>query len=302
MKKIFVTGANGLVGSRFTELYSAKFEINAPNYPEFDLTDSVKVKEAIDQFNPDVVIHLAAYTNVGEAENQKGNKSGDCWKINVEGTRNLISAIDPKKTQLIHISTDYVFSGLGEVRGPFPENTPPESDSSKLTWYGVTKAEAERLITSLSDDNKSILRIICPVRAKYHQKLDFLRKPLSLFDQGKLYPLFNDQYLTISFIDEVALTLETIIEKKALGFFHASTPDTSTPYELVSYLVEKARGVKGAVKATSLDEFIRSSGSSPVRYPKYGGLKVVETEKALGIKFSPWKAVIDTIISQGIEF
>ena len=81
---------------------------------------------------------------------------------------------------------------------------------------------------------RTILRLVYPVRAKYSPKLDYLRKPLSLFDQGKLYPLFSDQQVTITFIDEACLALGKIIDGKLFGIFHASTPDLSTPFKLVS--------------------------------------------------------------------
>jgi dTDP-4-dehydrorhamnose reductase len=300
MKKVFVTGASGLVGSRFIEIYSSEYEIAAPDFPEFDLTDPQKVKDAVVKFNPDVIVNFAAYTNVSEAENQRDNRDGSCWRINVDGVKNLTSIINPEKTHFIHISTDYIFSNSDKIRGPYFEDTSPETDSSRLTWYGYTKAEGERLINNIFGKTQTILRLIYPVRAKYAAKLDYLRKPLSLFDQGLLYPLFNDQEVTISFVDEVSLALEKIIKEKVYGTFHASTPDTSTPYELVSYLIEKVRGIKGAVDAVTFAEFMQNPDNSPIRYQKYGGLMVEKTQDVLGIKFSPWKKVVEILADQGI--
>jgi dTDP-4-dehydrorhamnose reductase len=299
-EKILVTGASGLVGSRFIELYSSEYEFITPEYPSFDLTDPNNVGETIDKFQPEAIVNFAAYTNVTEAENQRDDKNGDSWKVNVEGTKNLAAVINPDKVHFIQISTDYVFSGLGAVHGPYPENMVPETDSSKLSWYGFTKAEGERAVKEKLGEKQTILRLIYPVRAKFDLKLDYLRKPLSLFDQGKLYPLFNDQQVTIAFIDEIALALDRIIKGKIYGTFHVSTPDTSSPYELVNYLIEKTRGVKNAAQATSFDTFLKESGSSPVRYVKYGGLQVKETEKKLGIKFRPWRKLVDTLVEQGI--
>jgi dTDP-4-dehydrorhamnose reductase len=299
--KILVTGSSGLVGSRFVELLKNKYEFITPTYPEFDLTNKESIEKLFKENTPDVVVHLAAYTNVSEAENQRNNKDGDSWKINVEGTKNLVSLINPKITHFIHISTDYVFPGSKENPGPYSEESLPESDSDKVTWYGYTKAEAEREVNKALGKDKTILRIIYPVRAKYSEKADYLRKPLSLFDQGKLYPMFTDQKVSISFIDEVAMALEKLIDGKMYGNFHCCSSDTATPFDLVTYLIEKARGVKNAVKPSSLDEFIKNSGSSPVRYPKYGGLKVEKTQEALGIKFSGWEEIIDKLVKQGIS-
>lgn len=290
MKKIFVTGGSGLVGSFFVENYPQKYKIIAPEYPKIDLTKKETFENIIREEKPDVILHFAAYTDVSQAESQRDDRSDACWQINVEGTRNLVKLAKEINAHFIHISTDYVFPGSEEDPGPHKESDTPEVNSSKLTWYGFTKAEAERVVNSVLGKERAILRLVYPVRARYSAKLDYLRKPLSLFDQGKLYPLFNDQQVTITFIDEACLALEKIINDKLYGVFHASTPDTSTPFELVSYLIEKARGKKNVVKEASLD-------NSSVRYQKFGGLKVEETQKILGVKFSPWRKVINQLVA-----
>ena len=297
MKKIYVTGSSGLVGSRFVELYSQKYNLVTLDYPQVDITKKNDIEKIIKEEKLDVIIHLAAYTNVTEGEKQRGDKNGDCWKINVIGTQNLVSSLDPNKTQCIHISTDMVFGGSAEDPGPYSEDHLPESDASKLTWYGYTKAEAEREVRKYLGDNSTIVRIIYPVRAKYDLKMDYLKKPLSLFDEGKLYPLFNDQQVSIAFIDEVALALDKIIERNFKGTFHVSSKDTTTPYELISYLIEKARGKVGVVKLSSLKDFLKTT-DNPVRYPMYGGLRTEKTQETLGMKFRSWKEIVDEIVRQ----
>ncbi len=297
-KKIFVTGASGLVGSRFVELYSKKYDFICPEYPAFDLTDSKNVRDHISEANPDVVVNFAAYTNVGKAENQRGDKKGDCYKINVTGVKNLVEALPPK-CHFIQISTDMVFPGSEKDPGPYEENHPSNYKESELTWYGYTKNLGEKEAIKKFGKDATILRLIYPVRAKYELKLDYLRKPLSLYDAGKLYPMFTDQQVSIAFIDEIAKTLEKIIDAKFKGVFHASSRDTTTPFDLVFYMIEKVRGKKNAVKPTSLKEFLKTV-NNPVRYPEFGGLKVEKTKKRLGMKFSTWKEIVDALISQGL--
>src|SRR3989338_7139450 len=136
MDKILVTGAGGLVGSRFCELSKYKDNLVCPTKEELDITD----KKSVERYKDfDLVINFAAYTNVSEGEKQRGDKTGLCWKVNVEGVRNLLSITQ----NLIQISTDLVFAG---VSGPYKESELAETDSDKVTWYGFTKAEAERLV------------------------------------------------------------------------------------------------------------------------------------------------------------
>ena len=297
---ILVTGSTGLVGSRFVELYPRKTFLHLPTELELDITNVKQIKDVFSKYNFRAVINFAAFTDVGAAEEQRDDKNGACWKVNVEAVNNLVSVVNPNKTHFIHISTDMVFPGSEEDPGPYFENHPPEAESSKVTWYGYTKGEAERVILSKFGKKATILRLIYPVRAKFNEKLDYLRKPLALFDKGKLYPMFSDQQVSICFIDEACKALEKIVVGNYKGVFHASSTDTTTPYEITSYLIEKARGVKNAVESSSLDAFLKTV-VNPLRYPKYGGLKVEATEKKLGMKFSSWRKIVDKLVAQGIR-
>lgn len=295
-QRILITGATGLVGSRFVELHKNKNELLTPKVDEMDLTSKKSVDKYLGKSNPDVIINFAAYTDVNGAEKQRGDRNSDCWKINVVGVQNLISEI-PNSTHFIQISTDNVFPGSEYNPGPYKEDDIPEDNSDKMVWYGYTKAEAEREIVRKIGNRATTLRIIYPFRAHFAEKLDYLRKPLALFDQGKLYPMFSDQQISVTFIDEICMALEKIIKLKKKGIFHACSSDTTTPFELVSYLLEEVRGVKNAVKPSSLDEFLKTV-DNPVRYSKYGGLSVEETEKELGIEFMGWKDAIDRFVDQ----
>lgn len=285
-----------MVGSRFLELLPKDLIPLTPEIDKLDITDKSSVDSFFKLEKPDVVLHFAAFTDVGGAESQRGDKNGPCWKINVEGSMSLAEACKKYDSHMIHISTDYCFSGSNEDPGPYDEDHQIEMDEKKLTWYGFTKAGAEREVTKILGNNFSIVRLIYPIRGKFDAKLDYIRKPLSLFDQGKLYPLFTDQQVSITYIDEACQAINKIIEGKISGIFHASTPDTTTPYDLISFVIEKVRGVKDAVKTSSLDEFLKTV-DNPVRYPKYGGLKVEKTERVLGIKFSSWREVVEKLAS-----
>jgi dTDP-4-dehydrorhamnose reductase/dTDP-4-dehydrorhamnose 3,5-epimerase len=300
MKKVYVTGSAGLVGSRFVELYTNKYNFLTPEIAKLNILRKERLGQFFNREKPDVVIHFAAFTDVGGAENQRGKRDGSCWKVNVEGAKNIAEMCRKYGVKLIHISTDMVFPGSRENPGPYSERQKPERHSKKLTWYGFTKAKGEEQVRKILGKKAAILRLIYPVRAKYKAKLDYLRKPLELFDKGKLYPMFADQQVSVAFIDEVCFAIEKIIEDSKRGTFHASSKNTGTPYSIASYLIEKARGKKNVVNKSSLDKFLESV-DNPVRYPKYGGLRVKRTEKILGMKFSNWKNIIDQLIDQGVS-
>lgn len=292
-QKVLVTGASGLVGSRFVEL-SRNYQFATPEYPDFDITNEDSVKKAIEDFNPDWIINFAAFTDVAAAEAQIGDEEGSAWKINVEGAKNLVKAFPSKK--IIQISTDMVFPGTVENPGPYSENDKTPETKDQLTWYGWTKNRAEKIILN---HGGSILRIIYPVRSQFDQKLDYLRGPLKKFQDGALYPLFNDQQVCIAFIDEVAQTLQKIIDTDSSGIFHCSS-DTTTPYELISYAIDQLGGDASTIKQLSVHEFLKTQ-TNKNRYPVWGGLKTVNTEKKLDLHFSTWQTVVEKLIGQGLS-
>lgn len=291
--KVLVTGASGLVGSRFIEL-AHHYEFSTPEYPDFDLTDEKSVKDTIDKFNPEWIVNFAAFTDVNAAEAQIGDETGSAWKVNVEGVKNLVKAFPSKN--IIHISTDMVFPGNIENPGPYSESDKTPDTKDNLTWYGWTKNQAEKVVLN---HGGSILRIIYPVRAHYDQKLDYIRGALKKFSDGTMYPLFNDQQICVAFIDEVAETLQKIIDTEANGIFHCAS-DTTNPHELISYVVDQLGGDASTIKSASIVAFLATQ-TNKNRYPIYGGLKTVQTEERLSLHFSTWQTVVEKLIAQGLS-
>lgn len=291
--KILVTGASGLVGSRFVEL-AKDYQIISPEYPDFDLTDESSVKKIIDENNPEWIINFAAFTDVNEADNQMGDENGTAWKVNVEGVKNLLKAFPSNK--FIQISTDMVFPGSLEYPGPYSESDKTPDTPENLTWYGWTKNRAEKEVLG---QGGAILRIIYPVRAHYDQKLDYIRGALKKYSDGTMYPLFDDQQISIAFIDEIASTLKKIIETESAGIFHCSS-DTTTPHELISFAVEELGGDASIIKSASINSFLATQ-TNKNRYPVWGGLKTVKTEEKLDLHFSAWQTVVEKLIGQGLS-
>ena len=93
MLKIAITGSTGLIGSRITELLKTDFEYIELVWPEFDLRKKDQIWKALKELNFDLLLHLAAYTNVDSAENEKSL----AFEINVAGTKNVFDAVYQKK-------------------------------------------------------------------------------------------------------------------------------------------------------------------------------------------------------------
>lgn len=128
--KILLTGGSGRLG---TELRALLPGIFAPTSAEMNLTDRSAVMAVIERERPDVIVHTAAYTNVGRAEQDRVA----AWNANVVGTRNVAAAANAVGAKLVHISTDYVFSG---DEGGYREDDTP---GPVVNYYSLTKLVAE---------------------------------------------------------------------------------------------------------------------------------------------------------------
>lgn len=127
---ILMTGGNGRLGS---ELRALLPHIMAPGSKELDVTDAQQVQEVLERVRPQLIVHAAAYTNVSKAEQEREA----CWQINVVGTRNMAQAANRIGAKLLHISTDYVFSGN---EGNYREEDTP---GPVVNYYSLSKLLAE---------------------------------------------------------------------------------------------------------------------------------------------------------------
>lgn len=278
---ILITGASGLVGSRVAEVLSRTFNVLTPSRDIFDITNADEVAMYMRQNKPSVVIHAAAFTDAFAAEKERGNKRGVCWRTNVVGTKNIVRAAQSIGAYCIFLSTGSVFSGDNDNPGPFTEDDEPPNDSSKLTWYGWTKRMAEREVDG------AIIRISHPVK---HDgpgaERDYIHKLLNLYQKGRLYALFTDQFFPITWIDDLVRVIEKLIELPRRGVLHVASPDLVSPYELIKYIVKttKLRGdLKNAVRKASM------------RFTQYCAIDSRKTQELFGARFQSWKDIVDGV-------
>lgn len=292
--KILITGASGLVGSHVTNYLKNKHTLLTPSSSEMDISVHEVVMKYVHEHKPQIIIHLAGYTDVTKAEKERDNTRGQAWMLNVEATRSIVEAAEREHTFLIHISTDMVFPGNSTDRGPYPEDHAPEIHAGNLSWYGWTKAAAEEIVTS-SSTHTALVRISNPVGNKHETRLDYVHKLMNAYEQKKAIALFSDQYLTLTSIQDLAVALEKIIASTLTGMYHISSTNTFTPFELGEYVLKKKYGVDNLIQKTSIEDFLKTPGNA-TRYPHYGGLDVKKTEQRLGLQFHSWQEIVDEVI------
>lgn len=145
-----VTGANGQLGHHLVARLADVPDDTAVglNRSDLDVTDAAAVAAAVAEHSPDVVINAAAYTNVDGAETDEAN----AYRTNHDAPANLAAALQTHGGRLIHVSTDYVFSGDAAVPYETTDATGPR------TAYGRTKLAGENAVRQALPDQSWVVR------------------------------------------------------------------------------------------------------------------------------------------------
>ncbi|MFZ2199418.1 MAG: NAD(P)-dependent oxidoreductase [Microgenomates group bacterium] len=277
MKKILATGAVGLVGSRFLEMFKDKYEVaNIDILSGVDITDKASVEKFVADHPADTLIHLAAFTDMNKSWEEKGNTDGLCYKVNVIGTKNLAEVCKSHGIHLIHVSTDFIFDGTKE--GAYVET----DSAAPLEWYGETKAIAESVVID-SGASYTIVRIAYPYRANFDAKPDLIKKIRAGLESGKLYPQFTDTLITPTFIDDIASAFDKIIEQKPSGVYHVTGSSSLSPFELAQKVAVAYGYGADVVKEGSLTEYLKSAARP---YARKVAMSNEKASKELGLTFA----------------
>lgn len=264
MKRILVTGSNGLLGQKITEriLQTKQFELVATSkgenrypvkegylYAEMDILDPLNVRNVIHHYQPDAIIHTAAMTNVDTCEAQQ--ELAD--RLNVEAVRTLIAVCEKNGIQLIHLSTDFIFDGAD---GPYDES----AASSPLSHYGLTKVRAEEAIRA-SSCHWTIIRTILV----YGIVSDMSRSNIVLWaknalEKGQPINVVNDQWRMPTLAEDLAIACLLAVEKQAQGIYHISGKDMMSVAELVGRVADYwqlDQSVVSEISSASLNQTAR---------------------------------------------
>lgn len=253
-------GLSGLVGSRITGLLSDTYQFeDISRKTGTNILDKEAVSKRIEDSDAQVVLHLAAYTNVDKSEEDRNKKEeSTAWKINVIGTENVLSACEKFNKKIIYLSTDMVFSGTKK----FPEKYKEEDERGAVGWYAKTKEEGELLIEKTSIP-WIILRIAYPYRAE-HEKKEYVRVFKRLLEKEQKIKAVSDHYFTPTFIDDLAPVLKTLIGKELVGKFHATGDEAVSPFLAAKKVAEVFNLKKELITEISSEDFFR--GRAPRAY------------------------------------
>ncbi len=250
---ILGTGLSGLVGSRFVKDFSDRYQfqnldLSDPHNP-VDITDLTQVMSAIQSSIAEYIVHFAAFTDVTKAWEQRDDKNGVAYKVNVLGTENIVKAAEETGKHLIHISTAYVFDGNKT------EMYLESDEICPIEWYGQTKAWAEEKVQA-SKGKWTILRIDQPFRSDQFARPDAVHRIMNGLKTGSLYPQFTNHFFGPTYINDFVKVIDWVIRTRTSGIFHATAGEMWTDYDFAC-LINDVMELKGEVKMGSLDEYLK---------------------------------------------
>ncbi|HVZ12343.1 MAG TPA: NAD(P)-dependent oxidoreductase [Patescibacteria group bacterium] len=279
--KIVLTGATGLVGSRFFDLLKSKYEI-IPLSSSYgiDITDAKKTNKFLSDKNPDIIVHLAAKTNVDACEDDRENDlkklkkakllegkdidfenlNKEAWKnsssafgINVVGTKNLSDWVAENDRKIIYVSTDFIFDGQKE--SPYSEEDIP----TPVDWYGQTKLWGEKTL----GEHDLVVRIAYPFGYKSPLKRDLIWTLVELLRTKEIVELVSDQTITPTFIDDIAYGLDFLINKDTSGIINLVGNNFISPRDIGVALAREYNIPETKIELTTRGKLYKGRAARP---------------------------------------
>ena len=207
--KVVVTGATGQLGYDVCQVLNERgIENIGLGSKDCDIGDEAEVKALFVRERPDALIHCAAYTKVDNAEEDAER----CWRVNVDGTRNLAAACRECGAKMLYISTDYVFPGDGE------EYYRPEDAYGPTGNYGRTKLAGELAVQALLE-RYFIVRISWVFGINGG---NFVKTMLRLAENHDSLRVVADQIGSPTYTADLAPLLCDMIVTEKYGVYHAT--------------------------------------------------------------------------------
>ena len=226
--KILVTGVKGQLG------YDVCRELKERGYTNYrgidiedlDITDEVAVLKYIKEYNPDVVMHNAAWTAVDKAEEFKDK----VYAVNALGPKYIAEACKEVGAKMMFISTDYVFPGDGDK---FYE---VDDKKGALGAYGLTKSQGEDFVKDILD-KYYIIRISWVFGINGN---NYVKTMLKLAETKTELNIVADQIGSPTYTYDLSKLMCDMIETDKYGVYHATNEGICSWYDFTNYIYKVA--------------------------------------------------------------
>ena len=289
--KILITGSNGQLGTELQKLLRRvsstlgslpacldNAEVVAIDVNDLDITDAEATTGCIKSIKPDAVINCAAYTNVDACETDRDT----AFRVNALGVRNLASASEKIGAKILHVSTDYVFSGNADK--PYCEYDMP----SPMSVYGATKLMGETYLRSFS----TRWYIVRTAWLYGERGKNFVKTIIKAAKERPSLKVVDDQRGNPTNAEDLAWHILNIITTEEYGIYHCTGQGECTWYEFAKEIVRLA-GINTTVNPCTSDEY-----PSPTKRPTYSSLEHLMLRTTIGDSMRHWQSALEDYISK----
>ena len=292
---ILITGAKGQLGNELCKILGEGIsergklpllyegcKILAVDIDELDITSSDSVDSFFTQHKPNLVFNCAAMTNVDGCE---GNEDA-AYLVNAVGPKNLAVACERHGARLMHISTDYVFDGLGTR--PYVETDVPRPN----TTYGRSKLAGEQFVLASCRNS-----CVCRTAWLYgYAGNNFVKTMLRLAREKGSLTVVNDQVGNPTSAVDLAWQLVLLAASEETGIFHCTCNGDPVSWNTFARRIMEKTGLGVEVKACTTAEFPR-----PAKRPAYSALENRHLKDTIGDSMRDWKEALDSFLVHYLE-
>ncbi len=287
--KVVITGKGSQLANELSDTIPQEINAFSFNRTELDITNPDHVQHCLSQYQPDVLINTAAYTAVDKAESEQEK----AFNVNSKAVGLLTEMAKSFNVRLIHISTDFVFSGDAVV--PYP----PEAPVGPKSVYGSSKASGEDQILTTYPKNSLILRTSWLYSAYGY---NFVKTMLRLMQERESLSVVVDQIGTPTWAHGLAQAIWAFVEKRDVtGIFHWSDAGQTNWFDFATAVMEEALDIGILQKSIRIKPINSDDYPTPATRPKYSVLDKSKTWKLLGYESPHWREALRSMLNELTE-
>ncbi|MDP3516093.1 MAG: dTDP-4-dehydrorhamnose reductase [Pseudohongiella sp.] len=283
--KIVLLGAQGQLGLTLQNtLPAAGYQLIALSRAQLDISDEQKLRATLSDLMPDAIINAAAYTAVDAAETDDLTARA----ANAAGPKLLASWAAENKVWLLHISTDFVFSG--RMYRPYT----PTDQTDPLSIYGRTKLEGELHVRYLAPAHSLVLRTSW-VYSQFGR--NFLKTMLRLMAEKDSLNVVDDQIGTPTSTWGLARCIDAALQQKPTGILHWSDAGVASWYDFAVAIQDEAVRAGLLQKAVPIKPIPGTAYPTPAKRPSFSVLDKRDTIAQLHCEPAHWRHELINVIN-----
>ncbi len=289
--RVVVLGGTGQVGLALVPLLRNENEVVAPARDELDLAQP-GAQAHVERLAPALVVNAAAWTDVDAAERDEPG----CLAVNAVGAGAVARACARLGAPLVHLSTDFVFSG--ELGRPYRE----DDATGPVNAYGRAKLAGEREV-----ERAGAIAFILRTSWVYSLgRPSFVSRMIERARKAEELVAADDQVGSPTSADALAEVIAALVRslrpapragaERSAGLYHLAGRGATSRYELTCAIVE-ALGARPGIRATHVRAAPSTSFVTDAVRPRATALDCSRAERALGLVLPPWRSALERVLA-----